>query len=246
MQALDRIGPYTLLRPLGEGARSAVWLASEAGSGRERALKLLRTPDQAGRARFRNEWAVARQLAPHPHVARIDAAGEAGGVPWLAMELLGAAPPLSLAGVRQLLLALGHVHAHGIVHCDVKQANLLAGPDGALKLADFGIARQAGQGAGPAHGTPHAMAPEQLRGQPLDCRVDIFAAGVLLYQLVTGARPFAGSPFEVMQQILGGLAHDPGTPFDAVLARALAADPACRYAHAAEFLSAFDAACQSV
>ena len=244
MREHDRIGPCVLLSLLARGARSQVWRASDA-HGAELALKLVAPDDGAACARLRHEAAIMGRL-DHPGVAACLGGGLDAGAAWLAMELLAPPPArLTLPLFRQLLQALAHVHERGVVHCDLKPANLLQGRGGALKLADFGIARLRGQGAAPAHGTPYYMAPEQLRGHAADGRTDLFAAGVILYQLLAGARPFEGSAFDVVQHILSGpSAAATGTVYDSVVQKALARDPVQRHASAGAFLYALDMVCQ--
>jgi eukaryotic-like serine/threonine-protein kinase len=243
-----RLGPYNVLRPLGDTARSHAWLARHEHTGHEFALKLAPLADAAACARLRNEAAIGK-LLDHPNILKVVEAGADDGVEWLALELASPRPATwPLAGFRQLLEALVHLQERGVVHCDVKPANLLQGADGRLVLADFGIARLLGQGAGAAHGSPGYMAPEQMRGAPLGGGVDLYAAGVVLYQLLTGQRPFAGTPFEVMQQTLRETAPAPSLVagsdprFDHVVARALAMKNADRYGSALALLRDFDAA----
>jgi serine/threonine protein kinase len=246
---LEQIGPYRLLGLLGQGRCSSVWRAEDLRDGAVLALKS--APAGPLAERLKREAVLLARLH-HPNVLHCSAAGETGGVAWLAMPLLAPWPGLpDLARFRVLLAALAYVHEMGIVHCDLKPSNLLQGPDGTLILADFGLARESGQGPGLAHGTPHAMAPEQMRGEVLDARADVFAAGVLLYAVLTGARPFSGSAFEVMQQVLHAepappsrLSGQVGPAFDTLVARALAKQPAARYPDAGAFLIDFDAACQ--
>lgn len=247
MPQIERFGPYALAGLLGRGRCSQVWRTRDLRDGSSWALKV--APPGAAAARLRQEAALLARF-DHPQVLACREAGESDGQAWLAMPLLAPLPGLpSLEGIRALLAALSHVHGRGFVHCDVKAANLLQGADGGVVLGDFGLACAAGQGAGRAHGTPHAMAPEQLRGQALDARADVFAAGVLLYAVLAGVRPFCGSAFEVMQQILHVEAappsRQPGAPgpaFDALVARALAKQPSARYPDAAAMLVDFDAA----
>lgn len=248
MRMMDRLGPYAILGPLGDPARSHAWLARHEGSGAERALKVAPHADAPACARLRNEAAIGR-LLDHPNVLKVFDAGAEGELEWLALEVAvphpGAWP---LAGFRQLLAALVHLQERGVVHCDVKPGNLMQGTDGRLLLADFGIARRAGQGAGAAHGSPGFMAPEQMRGAALDGGADLYAAGVVLYLLLTGRRPFAGTPFEVMQQTLREAAPAPSLTaggdqrFDLVVARALAMKNADRYGSALAMLRDFEAA----
>lgn len=248
MEFSDRLGPYVIQGPLGDTARSHAWLARHEGSGAACALKVAPRADAPACARLRNEAAIGR-LLDHPHVLKVFDAGAEGDVEWLALEVAAPHPDAwPLAGFRQLLGALVHLQERGVVHCDIKPGNLLQGADGRLLLADFGIARRVGQGAGAAHGSPGFMAPEQMRGEALDAGADLYAAGVMLYLLLTGRRPFAGTPFEVMQQTLREAAPAPslaagGDPrFDRIVARALAMKNADRYGSALALLRDFDAA----
>lgn len=249
MKKPERIGPYTLLTPLGDGVRSNVWLAS-AGSGADKiALKLARADDAPGRERLLRECELAIGF-DHPNIVRVHECGAANGITWIAMAYAGSAhAALTLANFRQLLLAMVHVHANGIIHADIGNANLLIDEYGDLRLGGFSIARRLGQAG--VQGTPHFMSPEQLRGQIIDTRTDIFAASAVLYQVLTGKRPFEGAAIEAMQQILHGSDPAPstvapglGTSFDEIVRRGLARDKDERYGSVFEFLSAFDAACR--
>lgn len=237
-----------MLSPLGDQARGNVWLASAGSGGTKVALKLAREHDATGRARLLHESALAMGF-DHPNIVRIHECGEARGVTWLAMGYVpGPHEPLTLANFRQLLLALVHVHANGIVHADIRAGNLLVDEYGDLRLAGFGLARRVGEAA---PGAPQSVSPEQLRGKAIDMRSDIFCAGVVLYHVLTGKRPFEGTPLEIMQQILHDTQPAPsrvapglGTSFDDVVRHSLARDRDDRYGSAFEFLSAFDAACR--
>jgi serine/threonine protein kinase len=251
MKKPERIGPYTLLAPLGDGAHSNVWLAS-AGSGSEKVvLKLARADDAAGRERLLHESALAIGF-DHPNIVRIHECGGARGITWIAMGYVpGPHQPLTLANFRQLLLALVHVHAHGVVHADIRCGNLLLDEEGDLRLAGFGLARRIGELPPAPASVAQVVSPEQLRGKAIDTRSDLFGAGVVLYQVLTGKRPFDGTPLEIMQQILHDTQPAPsrvapglGTSFDDVVRRSLARERDDRYASAFAFLSDFDAACR--
>ncbi len=242
-------GVYTVLSALGRGT----WLAADP-DGQPVALKC--APDGAG-----PQWLAGADLAaalpPHPHVVPVLAYGWCGAVAYVAMPYIGgqtlqarlgagtAAPAQALAWAMELLDALAHVHAGGVVHRDVKPGNLMVNHQGRLLLVDFGLACR--PGAAPAHGTPGYMAPEQMRGR-VDARSDVYAAGVVLYRMLAGRLPFSGTPFEAMQQALRGqvpplpaLAWLPAplrAALDAVLARALAAEPGARFAGAAAMRAA--------
>ena len=148
----------------------------------------------------------------------------------------------------QLLAALAYAHEHGVVHRDIKPANLLVTARGQLKVTDFGIAHIESSTltvVGSVAGTPSYMAPEQFCGDSVDGRSDLFSAAVVLYQMLTGERPFAGPPASVMQQVLRDTPPrptqcNPGLPaaLDAVLMRALAKDRAARYQTPAELRAA--------
>jgi serine/threonine protein kinase len=242
-----RVGPLLLLEPLGQGVRSRVWRARDLCSGAERALKLVPLCDPAACARLRNEARIGAALA-HPRLVRSFEQGEdaMARAAWLSMECLsGARAPLSLAAFGQMLEGLDWLHRHGIVHGDVKPANLLAGEGGEVKLGDFGLAGHAG--TRPAlHGSPRYMAPERLRGAGLDPRGDVFAAGAILLEILTGRPAFDGTPFEIMQQLLAGAARPraTGTPLERVASRALSPEPALRFADAGAVLVAFRASSQ--
>lgn len=258
------IGPYVIERVLGRGAMSVVYQARCPQHGLT-ALKLLRAELLAGPEReatlirFRREAEVGMRLV-HPNIVRVFGHGETDGAPYLAMELApgrelrdhladGDGDPLPLPAavsvLRQVLAALAHAHRLGVVHRDVKPANIVLSADGAPKLADFGIAREADSDvtqAGELLGTPAFIAPELLAGQTATPAADQFSAGVVAYYLLTGRRPFSGSVAAVMQQILF---KDPVPPsqvnpaltdaFDAPLLRALAKRPDSRHPNADAF-----------
>lgn len=251
MKKPERIGPYLLIKPLGEGVHRHVWLASAGENGPRLALKLARPGETARRIRLMQEMDMAATF-DHPNIVRIHECAESQGILWLAMGYVpGPHSGLTLANFRQLLLALVHVHANRTIHADLKMASLLLDEDGNLRLSDFASARREGQGPVAAQGTPHFMSPEQLRGQAIDARADLFSAGAVLYQILTGKHPFSGTALEVMTQIVDNTQPAPsdvapglGDNFDAVVRKALARNRDERYASAFEFLSEFDAACK--
>ena len=251
MKKRARIGPYTLLTRLGASSTSHVWLAAAGDEGAKVALKLVREGDEEGRRRLMHEVDMAAGFN-HPNIVRIHECGQSRGHTWIAMGYIGGPHgALTLANFRQLLLALVHVHANNVVHTNIEHANLLLDETGNLHLADFSLARRTGQIAAPVQGTAQFTAPEQLRGHPIDTRADIFSAGVVLFEVLTGTRPLPGTGLEVMHQLLHVSQPAPslvtpglGTSFDEVVRRALARDREERYANAFEFLGAFDAACR--
>jgi predicted Ser/Thr protein kinase len=219
------LGHYHIERVLGEGGMGVVYLASDTRLGRAVALKALAprfTGDHRRRERLRREAQAAAQLS-HPGIATIYALEEFDEHLYIASEYVAgetlraelARGPLPIARVldtaRGLAAALALAHERGIVHRDLKPENVVRAADGHVKILDFGLARLRDAPAGLAHltddgmilGTPAYMAPEQIRGQPVDFRADLFALGALLYELVAGVHPFAGSdPTSTIAKIL--------------------------------------------
>ena len=211
--------------------------------------------------RFQREAEIGARLR-HPRIVQIRDYGDQDDVIFLAMEfvagqelgkLLECQPELplamNLAILLQLLNALGYAHARGVIHRDVKPANILVRSDYTIALADFGIAHLGGSDlthTGDLLGSPMYMAPEQLRGETVDGRADLFAAGVVFYYLLTRRKPFvADSLAALMHQVLheepplpSVVNHALPTVFDSVLRRALAKDRRRRFASALEFASA--------
>ena len=209
-------GAYRIERMLGRGGMGVVFLAFDTTLHRLVALKLVdsRGDDEATRARVLREARNAAALN-HPHICTIHEVGNVGGTPFIAMEYVNGrslrdeldAGTLPLHDVLrygvQAADALTHAHEHGVIHRDFKAGNaIIAG--GRLKVVDFGLARRNDVAvldattaasivpAGVAAGTPYTMAPEQIRGSAADARTDIWALGVLLYQMAGGGRPFEG------------------------------------------------------
>jgi serine/threonine protein kinase len=205
-------GRYRLESLLGQSVMSEVWLAHDSELERPVALKLL-TPD-ADRSRFDREARAAASLA-HPNVTHLYDYGEADGRLFIALEYLpggtledrlGERQPLADAETKpiaaQLAAGLAHAHARGLVHRDVKPANVLFDEEGRPKLADFGIARITGGDtiteAGTVMGTATYISPEQAAGEPAGPASDVYSFGVLLYRLLTGRLPFeSDSPLEL-------------------------------------------------
>ena len=256
---------YRLDSELGRGGMGTVYRATDLELHREVAVKILSGQTSDGRERLIREARAAAALN-HPHIVTIHDVGEASGLPFLVMELvagprLSQAKPTELGRVveiaAQICAALEHAHANSIVHRDLKPDNvLLSGGSGTsnVKLADLGLALPAHGArisrAGVIVGTAAYMAPEQALGQPVDGRSDLYALGVLLYELTTGRRPFTGDdPLTVVSQHV----HAPVVPprvlrpdlpraLEAVIVRLLAKDPAQRFATATETRSALLAA----
>ncbi|MFM8415817.1 MAG: serine/threonine-protein kinase [Planctomycetota bacterium] len=210
----ERLGPLKLVQQVGVGKHCQIWEAATKAGDRVAVKVLLPAvaADPAQRAYFEHELKVAKSL-DHPTCIRIDRLSDEGGLPHLVMEYF---PHPNLkkriqAGVEQLAprlqrlvtelaLALDHVHARGWVHRDVKPENVLADDDGKVKLIDFAIATKAtgflGKllgGKTPPQGSPSYMSPEQIRGQALDARSDIYSYGCVLFELLTGRPPYTGT-----------------------------------------------------
>jgi Tol biopolymer transport system component len=264
---------YTIERELGGGGMSRVFLAKERALGRSVVIKVL--PDETAGGvsvdRFRREIAVVAQLQ-HPHIVPLHTAGEVHGLPWFSMPFVTGETlrarlaragefPISdaLRLLREVASALASAHAAGIVHRDIKPENILIS-GGAAMVTDFGVAKalvtatEGGADAlttrGIALGTPSYMAPEQASADlSTDHRADVYAWGVLAYELVTGTTPFAGRPPAAML-----VAHiteapesvsrrRPAVPDDlaALIMRCLEKRPADRPQSAAELVRALDA-----
>jgi eukaryotic-like serine/threonine-protein kinase len=261
--SLGTIGKYELRHQIGRGAMGIVYEAFDTVIERRVALKMLRTdvyaPEQLAdvRARFKREAHSAGRLS-HPNIVTIFDYGEHEGAPYIAMDLMtgeelsrslesGArmALPQVVRVMDQLLAALAYAHDAGVVHRDIKPSNVFVLRDATIKVVDFGLARIESSNlteTGTLLGTPAYMSPEQFLGLPADARSDIFSAGVLLYQMLTGDRPFTGSPSTIMQKVLR---QDPVEPsvlnptlsasWDTLIKRALAKKPDDRLQSARQF-----------
>ena len=260
------IGRYTVRRELGHGAMGVVYEAEDPNIGRTVALKVVRT-DQIGAnreevvRRFKNEARAAGNLS-HPNIITIHDAGEHEGMLYIAMECVqgatladvmaqqGRMPPGKVVDIiRQICLGLDFAHRRGIIHRDIKPANILIS-DSLVKITDFGIAN-VGDGmtiTGTVVGTPNYMSPEQVLGKPLDGRSDLFSVGVMLYEMVTGERPFEG---QSITTIMYKIVHeDPIAPrkldssihpgLSTVVEKALAKSPEGRFQTGAELATALE------
>ena len=260
---------------LGRGGMAEVHLGRDTRLGRVVAIKLLRVDlarDPIFQARFRREAQSAASLN-HPAIVAVydtgeeqlvDAAGSLIALPYIVMEyvegrtlreLLRDGRPLDLGQALELtsgvLSALEYSHRAGIVHRDIKPANVFLLKDGRVKVGDFGIARLESSNltqAGSVLGTPAYMSPEQFMGQTIDGRSDLFSAGVILYQFLTGEKPFTGQLTTIMHKVLK---EEPIAPselnvqvppgFDSLMKKALAKRPDERFQTAQAFIAALQA-----
>ena len=216
-------GDYRLVRVLGEGTSATVHLAQDLRSGGWVALKILRAAGSPewrldARQRFEREAALVKRLQ-HPHIVTLHAVGETEDRLWLAMEAVPGCslerythgqqllPPAVVARIgERMALALAHAHGQGVVHRDIKPSNaILDQASDQLKLTDFGTARlldKADTATGLLLGSPAYMAPELLAGQPADAASDLYALGVLLFELLAGRRPHeSASMGELLRQV---------------------------------------------
>ena len=249
-----QVGRYEILEIIGTGASGRVARAHDPMIGRQVAIKLFAKKLAQGEARqrFLQEARVVGQLS-HPSIIALHDMGieEATQTPYLVMEFLEGQPldrilergsvpyPRACAIVAEVACALGAAHRKGVIHGDVKPANILITDDGRVKLMDFGMARLSSHDTGttPLLGTPAYWCPEQIMGKPQDARSDLFSLGIVLYELVTGKRPFdADSLQAICGRVLSSTPLPPShanpsvpTGFDEVVARCLAKDPIARY-----------------
>jgi serine/threonine-protein kinase PpkA len=253
---------YDIEGEIGEGAMASVYLATQRSLERKVALKVMAAAlaaDPSFCERFLREGKTLARLS-HPHTVTIHDIGNVGELYYMAMEYLpngtlkeriaaGLTPEQGLTLIRQIASALGYAHAQGLVHRDVKPANILFRADGTAVLSDFGIAKSLDDRtqftqAGFAVGTPSYMSPEQARGQEIDGRADLYALGVVLYEILVGKLPYNGT--DALSTALAHLTEPlPELPlhhgrYQDVLRKLLAKDPNERFPDAAALLLALD------
>ena len=261
---ISQLGRYEIIGELGQGAMGIVYKAKDPLIDRIVAIKtislnLAMEEKEEYEARFYQEAKAAGRLS-HPNIVTIYDVGKSGDVAYIAMEFLegrelrdilneDAHLPLSrvLDIVVQVAQGLAYAHEHGIVHRDVKPANIMVVRDGHVKITDFGIARMASAAVrtqtGMVLGSPKYMSPEQVMGKPIDRRSDIFSLGVMLYEMLAGQVPFNGENVNaIMYQILNAVplplnTLNPAVPdmLNFIVAKALAKAPDDRYRDAGEF-----------
>ena len=249
----EKIGRYEVIAELGRGAMGVVYKATDPNIGRLVALKTMRIDvhgiehEEMSR-RFRHEARAAGTLN-HPNIVTIYDAHEVDGLFYIAMEYIEgetlqammlerkALPTENVIGyTKQICAGLDYAHDKGIIHRDIKPANIMITPHETVKIMDFGIAKT-GAGltsAGRVLGTPSYMSPEQVRGRPIDGRSDLFGLGVMLYEMVTGEKPFTG---ESITTIIYKIVNE--QPI-AVILKSLAKAPERRYQTGAELAKDLD------
>ncbi len=264
---LQNLGRYKLGRVLGKGAMGIVYEALDPRLNRKIAIKtiLVGSLDEATARDYSKRFAREAQAVArlnHPNIVQVYDYGEEGDIAYIVMEFVRGKELKSSFDANErfdikttvrlmceLLDALNFAHDAGVIHRDIKPANVMIDSDGHAKLADFGVARisdpdRQSTGAtqvGTMVGTPAYMSPEQIQGLKIDRRTDIFSAGVILYQFLTGKKPFSGGAWTMAKMILQ---EDPQTPstiapvspdYDQIVFRALAKNPDNRYQSADEF-----------
>jgi serine/threonine-protein kinase len=259
---------YRVLSRIGTGGMADVFLAEDLQLGRQVALKILHrrfAEDTEFVERFRREASSAAGLS-HPNIVSVFDRGEWDGTYYIAMEYLpgrslktivreeGAmAPSAAIATVIEILRAARFAHQHGVIHRDLKPHNVIVDDEGRVRVTDFGIARAGASDmtqTGSIMGTAQYLSPEQAQGHAVSAASDVYAVGIVLYELLTGRLPFDG---ETAVTIALKQVAEPATPpsrlnpavtpaLDAVVLRALAKDPAHRFADADEFIAALEAA----
>ncbi len=270
----ENVGPYQIIEQLGSGGMATVFKAYHANLDRFVAIKVLHPAfkqDPNFLARFQREARIVAKLQ-HPAIVPVYDFNEHSGQPYLVMRFIDgetlkarlSRSDLTLPEVMRVLHpvgeALSYAHSQGVLHRDVKPSNILLTPDGAVFLADFGLARIAQAGESTLSqdalvGTPQYISPEQARGDPdLDARTDVYSLGVVMYELLVGRVPYqADTPYAVIHDhIYAALplprSIKPGFPesLERVLLKALAKERNDRYGSAAELMAAFEQAAQAI
>ena len=261
--APQAIGRYRVTRTLGRGAMGMVYEGLDARAGRRVAIKTLLAEElqpsevHEAVARFRREAEAGERLR-HPNIVTVHEHGEQGGMSFIVMEYADGEDLKQVLArrrlkldeayevMKQLLVALDYSHRHGVVHRDIKPANVMVRPGPQIQVMDFGIARIDSSSltqVGTVVGTPTHMAPEQLVALPVDARADLWACGVILYEMLTGTNPFdAATPASVMHRVLQSDVAPPSRleksldpAWNGVIARALARRLDDRFQSAREF-----------
>ena len=272
----QRLGKYRIERLLGQGGMGSVYLAFDTRLYRQVAVKIVEGPldGDDSPARILREARSAAALK-HPGICTIYEVGVVDGIAFIAMEYVEGRSvdaklhdgPLpideAVACAIQAADALAYAHAHDVIHRDLKAANVIISPNGQLEIVDFGLARRADPSmenattyvsvasAGVAMGTPYAMAPEQVRGEPTDARTDIWALGVLLHEMLTAAKPFTAA---TLAELFSSILRDAPAPLPAtvppgiaaVIERCLQKDPEARFKCAADVRAALESADRSL
>jgi len=268
-----QLGPYRIIEPLGEGGMAAVYKSYQPGMDRTVALKVLPrhfATDPTFLARFIQEARVIANLE-HQNILPVYDFGESDGYTYLVMRFVDGGTladllereRLSLAQVRHVMSQVGgavaYAHARGVLHRDIKPSNVLIDASGNCLLSDFGLAKMAEGNTrltqtGGIMGTPAYMSPEQGLGSPVDARTDIYALGVVLYEIAAGRLPFqADTPIALIMKhihdpLLSPRIHNPGVSegLERVILKALAKQPEDRFASAGELVGALCAALSGV
>jgi serine/threonine protein kinase len=271
---MDRIGRYKIVRELGRGAMGVVYHAIDPNIGRPVAIKTINlgamlNPEEQERMRERLfREARSAGILSHPGIVTIYDVEQQGELAYIAMEyvdgptldqLLSRAqavtPQQMFSILAQTAVALDYAHGKGIVHRDVKPANIMIAGDGTAKITDFGIAKITASEqftmTGSIVGTPHYMSPEQVQGQPVDGRSDQFSLCVIAFEMLTGEKPYTGEHLTTVVYKI--VAEEPPSPhrinstlgpaIETVLRKGLAKKPEARYESCEEFIGALEKAC---
>ncbi len=271
---MTEIGRYNIVGEIGRGAMGVIYRAHDPAVNRTVAIKTIRLSDLTDpveRTRLRDRLfreAQSAGILTHPNIVTIYDVAEEGGLAYISMECVDGPtlnamviekPPdakLLLRLLAQMAAALDYAHKRGIIHRDIKPANIIVHNNDTAKIADFGVARLQSQEmthAGALIGTPNYMSPEQIQGREVDGRSDQFSLGVIVYEMLAGAKPFVG---ESLATLVYKTVNETPQPVqssnttlswavDAVVQRALSKDPADRFPTCSDFIFALENACRS-